>query len=176
MNRTQAHIALLKVSLIFAGLLAGLVGVSVLNTRPTAGPSIVAGVVNNMVARVPAAIPRLLKDKSAAKIVRPEFEVWNIPCLGQQGLATHQTQSRWIRLSTHDCESAFSASHLENKTNGFVATIFVPNSAMMTSDFIPLNVGANQLNLDVTMDSGEKIKLSWVVTRESVIRSTTASN
>ena len=172
MNRTQAQIALLKFSLITCAILAVALCVSILDSRPSHSPSVVPELVTDVM-RVPASIPALLMD-AKVEAPRANFKIWTPACLssGRRPDAL-TTESRWLRLTTGTCDESeqILESRLENKSNGYVATVFQHTPSRFTSDFIPLAAGNNQLTMELTFASGERLDFQW-----SVQRQPTASN
>lgn len=165
MNRTQAHWALLKVSSLVCAVLFVLICVSILDTRPHTGSSEMREIVGDVVRRVPAAIPNLLKEKPKPQAAN-NFQVWQPPCLDANTKMTGmKTDSAWVRVSTHNCDPTeeISESKLENKSNGYVATMFSQSRSKTTSDFIPLADGANQFNMEVKLRSGERFSYQWTI-------------
>jgi len=176
MNRTQAHRALLKTSSVLCAVLFVGVCVSILDARPSsaAGPSLaeVPELAYNVVTRVPASL--LLKEKHKAPPIK-SFKVWQPPCLqAKTKFEELKTDSSWIRISTQSCDEdqEIAESKLENKSNGYVATIFSTSANQLTSDFIPLVDGANQFQMDVKLESGKHFNYQWTVERTPA----TASN
>jgi hypothetical protein len=173
MNRSQAHWALLKTSLVVCAVLFSIFCVSILDSRPNGSTLASVELVSDVVKRVPAAIPGLIKESRHPRVVGG-FQVMKTPCLGAHtkidGL---ETNSVWIRLAADNCntDDEISETHLENKSNGYVATIFTPTPDKMTSDFIPLAEGPNQFEMNVKTQSGENFKYQWTVDRRP-----TASN
>jgi hypothetical protein len=165
MNRTQAQLALLKYSALVFAVLGLLTAVSVWDARPTSSPSVI---LEELAKRVPASIPRLLETPKPDPIIRPNFEVLQLPCLNSRSaFKAQQTDSHWLRISSELCAQAnkIIESHLENQSNGFVATVFLRTTHQFTSDFIPLNEGANDLRMELTLASGEKYTYQWKINR-----------
>jgi hypothetical protein len=172
MNRSQAHQALLKVSLAVCGVLFVFVFVSILDTRPNRA-SVGSALVDNVVKRVPAAIPGLMKETHRPHAIG-SFQVVKTPCLGRHTQFSElETTSFWIRLAADNCDqkNEISDAHLENKSNGYVATVFTSAPDKITSDFIPLAEGPNFFEMSVKMNSGEQYSYRWTVDRRP-----TASN
>lgn len=127
-------------------------------------------IVGDVVSRVPAAIPALLKEKTKPR-TSPSFEVWRPPCLdANTQLTGMQTSSAWLRVSTNNCDRGLQISEtkLENKSNGYVATVFTPTPDKLTSDFIPLTEGPNQFQMEVKMNSGERFSYRWTIDRRPI--------
>lgn len=170
MNRTQARIALLKLTFVVCALLSVLVGVSVWDTRPSHSLSMVPDVVS-VVARVPAAIPGLLKEQKPKSQVRPGFQVWKAPCLSAAAhMKSMSTDSGYLRISTHTCDAELQikGSKLKNVSNGYVATVFTLQPSQLTSDFIPLAEGKNLMQMELTLDTGERFSYEWSIDRQPI--------
>lgn len=168
MNRTQAHWALLKTSSVLCAVLFAGICVSILDSRPSATRTALVEVPElayNVVKRVPASL--LLKDKPKIQPAKT-FKVWQPPCLqAKTKFNDFKTDSSWIRISTQSCDETheISQSKLENKSNGYVATIFTTSANQLTSDFIPLVDGANEFQMEVKLDSGKRFNYQWTVER-----------
>lgn len=175
MNRTQAHRALLKTSLGLCAVLFAGICVSILDARPSSAGTTLAEVPElayNVVKRVPASL--LLKEKPKAPPIKT-FKVWQPPCLqAKTKFNDLKTDSSWIRISTQSCDEdqEISDSKLENKSNGYVATVFTTSATQLTSDFIPLIDGTNEFQMDVKLESGKHLNYQWTVERTPA----TASN
>lgn len=168
----QAQLALLKYSLFTCALLAIFVSVSILDARPTDSESVVEQVVG-IVSRVPAALPAMLTETPKIE-THADFQVWQPPCLGPTSkLPALATNSHWLRLATATCDrhKEILDTSLLNESNGFVATVFTPNRSNLTSDFIPLAAGKNNMHMEVKLASGETLSYRWTIQRR-----TTGSN
>lgn len=62
------------------------------------------------------------------------------------------TGARWVRITGATCDRELGVEEitLKNITNGFKATLFALTGQVLTTDFIPLDLGANVLVVQIT--------------------------
>ncbi len=90
-------------------------------------------------------------------------QVLDISCLNHEA-TIFKTQAKQIRLMGHLCDLQRSTPHsrleepqIINQTNGFLATVFLPQNTLFTSDFIDLTYGKNQILISWKTPSGKQI-------------------
>lgn len=104
--------------------------------------------------RLPASLPNQLPVElptvfeAAPKVMGPvEMNVVKLPCWDKGSDARNSTSARWIRLTGKTCNGAVASEHIvvRNLSTGYVATIFPTGKYDLTTDFIPLREGKNEI-------------------------------
>lgn len=114
--------------------------------------------------RLPASLPAQLVAP-AVKVMKPvEMEVMKVACWDVQDAAERGTDARWIRLTGRACQSDYGVDKisLRNVSNGYVATIFDDEKGLLTTDYIPLQMGKN--DLVIRFESGPGVSSEQSVT------------
>jgi len=107
-----------------------------------------------------------------------QVETLDLKCITHGQILEHQTQARHLRLVGRLCpneplkSAKYPTPDIVNETNGFLATVFVPESNLFTSDYIYLAQGKNQVRLTWTSDKGEKIQSEFVINRDEPVTAT----
>jgi len=164
MDKSQARRALLKISLLVLGISTWIFTSFLLSTRPeeSAAPSPL-----NALVRLPASLPRQLPAQlpgvfvSAPKLVEPiEMSVVNIPCWDSGKSDVSRTDAKWVRLTGHPCQSKLGVETVtvRNLTTGYVATVFATQGAGLTTDFIPLKDGSNEILIRLEQGPGAALE------------------
>ncbi len=109
-----------------------------------------------------------------------QIDTVNIDCL-VSGLAPEiETQARQVRLVGRLCQTeSKEPTRLENpqivnQTNGFLATVFVPQTNLFTSDYIYLAIGKNQFLISWEENGKSKLSSNFSLVRRSTNNSKTA--
>ena len=78
-----------------------------------------------------------------------------------------QSEARWVRLSGETCLNEFKPDSIrvKNLTNGYVATTFRPENGQLTTDYIPLESGKNDLLVRFEQGNGVHSENHITVTR-----------
>jgi hypothetical protein len=111
-----------------------------------------------------------------------QVETLDLKCITHGQILEHQTQARHLRLVGRLCPTEplktnkYPSPDIVNETNGFLATVFVPESNLFTSDYIYLAQGKNQVRLTWTSEKGEKIQSEFVINREVPISDTSPAS
>lgn len=163
--------ALLKVTLL---VLAGSTWVFwsfVFSTRPeTAAEDALESLV-----RLPASLPQQIPGMSTLPSTRAndpiEMDVVRIPCWEKSSSPQIDTSARWIRLTGRRCQGEAAAPladsvSVRNLTNGYVATVFPMQNRNMTTDFIPLQSGHNEILIHFDQGEGASVESQVSFVRE----------
>lgn len=156
------RLAMLKVTLVV------LVGTTwifcsfVFATRPEEAPA--HGPLISLM-RLPASLPSTLPAQipgmvPVVKTMDPiEMNVLKLACWDKSDQKDRKTGARWIRLTGRDCGGGADAERIavRNLSNGFSATVFPTQGRQgLTTDFIPLREGRNQIQILVGRENGDK--------------------
>ncbi|MCB0385717.1 MAG: hypothetical protein KDD43_10010 [Bdellovibrionales bacterium] len=113
-----------------------------------------------------------ISESSADNRINGQTETLELNCITHGQLLEHQTQARQLRLVGRLCppnspkDGKYQVPDIINETNGFLATVFVPESNLFTSDYIYLAEGKNQVRLTWENTEGEKIHSEFVILRQ----------
>ncbi len=112
--------------------------------------------------------------------VSDQIDTINIDCL-VSGLAPEiETQARQVRLVGRLCQTEskepvrLENPQIVNQTNGFLATVFVPQTNLFTSDYIYLAIGKNQFLISWEENGKSKLSSNFSLVRRSINNSKTA--
>ncbi len=159
MDKYQVRVALLKISLLTLAMTSWVFWSFVISTRPDQGE---ADPLQALV-RLPASIPSQLPDqvqnvfKAEVKVFEPiEMETVQLPCWDAEDAGENEVSARWVRLTGKTCQTVSSAEavSVRNVTTGYVATVFPTQKNRMTTDFIALQVGKNDLVIRLEKGDG----------------------
>ncbi len=105
--------------------------------------------------RLPASIPSQLPNNlpgvfaPAVKVNEPiEMGEIKVACWDKSDESEQATGLRWIRITGRPCgatDSDVDTVSVRNLTNGYAATVFTLQSRGLTTDFIPLQAGKNNI-------------------------------
>ena len=117
--------------------------------------------------RLPASLPSQLPENlpgvftPAVKVNEPiEMGEIKVPCWDKSDESEQETGLRWIRLTGHPCGLNVAPSEIitvRNLTNGYSATVFSLRARGLTTDFIPLVAGKN--NILIRFEQGPGVVL-----------------
>lgn len=159
MDQSQVRWALLKISLVSLAVSSWVFTSFVLETRP-ADQDVAINMRNSVVpqpedalkvlARLPASIPAQLPVAFSpqTKIMAPiKMDVLKLGCWDLGDMQPQTVDARWVRLTGRPCQSDPGPEHIEirNLTNGYAGTVFVAQNDQLTTDFIPLQEGVNEI-------------------------------
>lgn len=167
MDRSQVRWALLKISLVALGAMTWVSAGFVLETRPDA--VLVAMNDRNSVSphedalatlvRLPASLPAVPAQIFAptARTIDPiQMEVVKLSCWDMGEMQPQSVDARWVRFTGRPCQSDSTPENIEviNTTNGYVGTVFAAQRDLMTTDFIPLQEGPNEILMKLGHEGG----------------------
>lgn len=171
MNRIEARALYLKIVLGALGISSYVLLASVLSSRPEHQENTLATMV-----RIPASLPSALpvnlpkvfapaeKAPETAKLDTLAVSCWD----SQEATLNLSTSARWVRLLGRSCRQKFPADSWEvkNHSNGFQATVFEPNEKQLTTDFIPLKEGTNEIAFRAIDEKGVAHQVTFTVERK----------
>ncbi len=152
MDRARARLALLKISLVTL-LLSSWVFVSfIFSTRPEQPEANALTALVRLPASIPSQLPQQLPDvfASPSKPVEPvDMNTVDIPCWDKAASEENSTTADWVRLTGRTCLVKISNELItvRNTTTGYVATVFPTQGDTLTTDFIPLQPGKNEIRI-----------------------------
>ncbi|NJL24071.1 MAG: hypothetical protein HC902_02065 [Calothrix sp. SM1_5_4] len=116
-------------------------------------------------AQLPSAIPGVFAFAPPAARAPDEarMDVVRVPCWDKEGLR-QEAGARWIRLTGKACGGSYGADavFVRNQANGYMATVFPTEDDGMTTDFIPLESGKNEIL--IRFDQGQGASLEYQLT------------
>lgn len=172
MDRYQVRFALLKITLLVLFGTTWVFSSFVLATRPEEEAPV--DTIGALI-RLPASIPSQFNENLVPKVFAPttkaiqpiEMSVLPVPCWDKRDLSVHETNSRWVRITGQACETDGNAETVtvKNLANGYVATVFQPRQGTMTTDYIPLQPGKNDILVRFETAPGVAVESSFTLVR-----------
>ncbi len=152
--------ALLKISLIALALMSWVFVGFLFDSRPDS--EVAAEMADDplvSLVRLPASLqsgqlPKVFHESRAFEPIR--MEVIKLGCWDIRDQVGPMTSARWVRLTGRPCQSdpGVDAIRVTNITNGYRGTVFLSESQNLTTDFIPLSEGENELLLELGWGQG----------------------
>lgn len=173
MDRKQVRLALLKITTCVLLATTWVFWSFVFATRPEKSDA-PADTLTNLV-RLPASLPSALAEPlvpvfGAGPRATPVIEmgVVALPCWDRKDAMVKDTSARWIRLTGRACEKASgrSAVSVRNLSNGYTATVFDARAGDLTTDFIPLQTGKNDILVRFEAEPGVHLESQFTFLRE----------
>jgi hypothetical protein len=153
MDLHKLRLKLLKIGLVILGMTSWIFASFVLSTRPE--ESATPDTALTSLVRLPASLPHdgieaIGRFGSVPRVSEPpRMELLKVNCWDLEK-ASLGTSSQWIRLVGGAC-GANLVTQVRNLTNGYSATVFSLANGKLTTDFIPMDVGSN--DLEITLES-----------------------
>lgn len=180
MDRYQVRVAVLKISVFILIGSTWVFSSFIFATRPE---EVEGGAFSDLVrlpANIPGHIPGIsnipgfqnsLPQTFAAPLNSAdsvEMDVMKLPCWDVKDEIEQFTSARWIRLTGRACQSENGALSLtvRNLTNGYMATVFDVADKSLTTDFIPLRSGRNDILIRINIEPGVSVESQFGFTRE----------
>lgn len=133
--------------------------------------------------RLPASLPAQIPGISSIPVFKQNLtglqppprsmeiipmDVVRVPCWDRAPGTARQTGAHWVRLTGKSCQSQADADTItvRNLTNGYVATIFSTSSEGLTTDFIPLQAGNNDILIRYAQPEGVAVENRFSFNRE----------
>jgi hypothetical protein len=129
--------------------------------------------------RLPASLPNRLPETlpsvfAAPKIAEPiAMDVIVLPCWDKQDTMIKSTSARWLRLTGKSCFQLPSNGEdimVRNLSNGYMATVFAPVAGNLTTDFIPLQPGRNEIQIRFETEPGVLFESQFTFVRQKQIQ------
>lgn len=163
MDRNQVRYALLKITAFVLVGTTWVFGSFVYSSRPEQAT---AATPLEALIRLPASLPTQLAPTT--KVLPPiDMNVVALPCWDVKDGAAKGTGARWIRLTGKACQVNGNAENVSvrNLSNGYTATIF-PASGALTTDFIPLQMGKNDIMIRFESSRGVRVESQFTFSRQ----------
>ncbi len=122
--------------------------------------------------RLPASIPAQLPTAFAAqpRVMAPiRMDVVKMGCWDLSDVAAQTVEARWVRFTGRPCQMDSAPENIQivNTTNGYVGTVFVAHADQMTTDFIPLQEGANDILVKLGHGQGVVFENRFTLVKQS---------
>jgi len=179
MDQQQVRWAMLKISMVALVCSSWIFTSFVFDTRPTeiewsAVDAVTEDALVSLV-RLPASlpgvhaqIPKLLG--TAGKPFEPiRMDVVRLPCWDAGETAEQPVAARWVRLTGKPCQTGADPESIEvwNLSNGYAGTVFKSQSDQMTTDFMPLQEGNNDILMRFGFNEGVALESRFVLVKAS---------
>lgn len=173
MDRLAAQALYFKIVFGVLGALTYAFVASVLSFKPETEPK---DIITSMV-RLPAAIPAALPlpdvnlpiFSPTVRVQEPiKIETLAVSCWDSSQGQTLNTSARYVRLTGRGCSENLKNDswQVSNSSNGFSATVFAPGQRQLTTDYIPLAAGKNEIHFAVLDADGVRHEISLNVERQ----------
>ena len=119
--------------------------------------------------RLPASLPSSLPEFSSSRVMEPiRMDVVELPCWDKASGQAQSVSSRWIRLRGQSCQmsSGSDTVTVKNLSNGYTATVFSAAGHSLTTDFIPLQPGTNQIAIRIEGSPGAIVENQFSFERD----------
>ena len=118
--------------------------------------------------RLPASLPAQLAADHRPVLEPVKMEVMALSCWDRQEAALNATSARWLRLTGRACQMSADADSImvQNLSNGYVATVFAGRDQSLTTDFIPLQIGKNDIQIRMNSAPGVHIDSHFTLVRQ----------
>lgn len=152
MDLHQLRLALLKLSLVVVAGTSWVFLSFVFSSRPSdedaAAAASALDPLSSLV-RLPASLPQQLGPSGAKPMEPIRMDTLALDCWDRPERKPAKVAARWVRLTGKTCQgvSASDKISVRNLTNGYVATVFDASSSVLTTDFIPVEVGHNEIQV-----------------------------
>lgn len=121
-------------------------------------------------ASLPAQLPQNIPGVFGPQAKPPEpvkMDVVKLPCWDRHDRSEQSVNARWVRLVGKACQNNFSPEMVtvRNLANGYMGTVFAAGNAGLTTDFIPLENGKNDLLIRFESEPGVSLETQVTFTR-----------
>lgn len=166
MDQHQVRVALFKISLVALTASSWIFTSFVFGTRPDMPDNDTF----TTLVRLPASLPGVSEQlpKLLAPQVKPmepiRMDIVKLPCWDMGDMAEQSVAARWIRLTGKVCQTDAEPETIEisNLTNGYTGTVFQTHADQMSTDFIPLQEGANDILIRFGQGDGVALENRFV--------------
>ncbi|HMN68826.1 MAG TPA: hypothetical protein PKC28_09845 [Bdellovibrionales bacterium] len=163
MDRHQVRWALLKITTVILGVSTWIFWSFVFATRPEQARVDTLASLVRLPASLPAALAPTTKVAAPVRMDVLPLSCWDQPEHGK----TQSVGARWVRLTGKACGKEHSGGFtVLNRSNGYVATVFAARPGDLTTDFIPLEAGGNEIEIRYESTPGARVENRFVLTRE----------
>ncbi len=168
MDRNQVRAALLKITIAVLALTSWVFWGTIYTSRPdevSAAGAVPEDTLETLI-RLPASLPAKLAPST--KVLPPiKMDIFKLACWDMKDESNHGTDARWVRLTGHPCQARDRDSvTVRNLSNGYVATVFTAGKNDLTTDFIPLQMGQNDILIRFENEPGSSLESRFLILRE----------
>jgi hypothetical protein len=163
MDRNQVRFAFLKIVFVVLALTSWVFWGFIYTTRPEEAAAEIDAL--GALIRLPASLPKQLAPST--KVLQPiRMDTFRVPCWDVKDGDNRATDARWVRLIGRPCqEQKLGAVQVRNLSNGYMATVFDPQRGDLTTDFIPLQLGENTIQIRFEGEPGVALESQFAITR-----------
>ncbi len=150
-DQQQVRIALLKVTSLTLIVTSWIFASFIFATRPS-NEEVASDAIVKLV-RLPASLPKQLPSQLVGTPERHfepiQMNVVHLSCWDRSEVPDYAITSKWIRLTGKPCFMGMDPEdvQVDNLSNGYGGTVFLAQNQVLTTDFIPLNDGPNEIRL-----------------------------
>jgi hypothetical protein len=164
MDRNQVRLRLLKISGGVLALSTWVFWSSLYGTRPEEAPVDASAL--GVLVRLPASLPAKLQPST--KTLQPiKMDIMKIACWDGSDLQERGTDARWVRFTGHPCgKQNLDSVTVKNLANGYSATVFASGKKDLTTDFIPLQMGRNEILIRFENEPGSSFESQFAINRD----------
>lgn len=160
MDRHQVRFAFLKIMLVVLGVSTWVFWSFIFSTRPEQAAANALTALVRLPASLPSQIPSGIPLVFNPQVKAPppiEMGVMFVPCWDQDENPKRLTEARWLRLTGRACSTEKVDSEIvrvKNLTNGYSATVILAKADLLTTDFIPMDAGPNEIEVGFSEEAG----------------------
>lgn len=176
MDRQQIPVALLKISLAAVCASTWIFVSFIFETRPE--EVVVEPEINPLttLVRLPASLPTQLPAQlpkilgAGPRALDPiRMDVLKMDCWDRTEPKERAVTARWVRLTGKACQGDPAAESIRvlNQSNGYEGTVFSGETKQLTTDFIPLQSGANNIIVRISQADGVVFENQIVLVKEA---------
>lgn len=176
MDRQQIRLALLKISFLTVCATSWIFVSFIFDTRPeeaalepeTNPISALVRLPASLPAQLPAQLPKILG--APVKGIDPiRMDVVKLGCWDGATAREQTVAARWVRLTGRPCQGSAELESIRilNQSNGYQGTVFAGERDLMTTDFIPLQEGPNNIVFQISQADGVVFENQVVLVKNS---------
>ncbi len=183
MNRGRLRYNMLKITLLTLALSTWVFCSFIYATRPPESASESASDAFTNLVRLPASLPAQIPGISEITALPQKFifapqeamsepiemKSLKIGCWESVEGSKLATRAQWVRLTGKVCQGRQNPQDnvvVRNLTNGYVATVFPASADRLTTDFIPLQAGKNDILISISQEPGSTVENRLSLSRE----------
>lgn len=119
--------------------------------------------------RLPASLPAHLASAASKPNTVVDMNTVDLPCWDLNDRVEKDTSSRWMRLTGKACQVDGATAEtvtVRNLSNGYVATVFGLEKNLLTTDYIPLQAGKNEIMIRLASGPGVALESQFTFWRK----------
>ncbi|MGE4133722.1 MAG: hypothetical protein AB7F86_18945 [Bdellovibrionales bacterium] len=171
MDRSQLQKILLKMSVLAIALLSWASLSYLLNTRPQEKLAVESPLLT--LVRLPASLPtqfpvQMVFAPSVRAVATKDMEIISLRCWDHGDLKVRATSAKWVRVTGRPCQNESSLDEIQvtNLTNGYTGTVFSASTEQLTTDFLPLENGHNNILIRLAHAGGITLENQFLFIKE----------